>query len=390
MRKHDDKFYMERAISLARNAYGKTRPNPMVGAVIVKDDRIIGEGWHEKAGTPHAEVIAIQNAEESVEGSTLYVNLEPCCHQGATPPCIKLIISKKIARVVCSMEDPNPAVCGKGFRALAKAGIKVDFLSALEKESLRLNEQFATYHRLKRPFITCKWAMTLDGRIATDSGQSKWISNEESRRYSHHLRSYHDAIMVGIGTVINDDPQLNVRLHNYTGTQPMRIICDGHLRIPLYANCLKDISPDKVIIATTEGAPEDKKHRLLDAGYKVLMIDGNKGFINLRYLFDQLYDLKIQSVLCEGGSSLNGSLFENGFCDKLVAFVAPKLIGGSCNKGPISGWGVGKMSEALHLVDPSFSSIKSDMCIEGYVFGLLGNSPRDGLEYTNHSEASLR
>lgn len=385
-----DREFMLKAIDLAKNAYGQTRPNPMVGSVIVKDAQIIGSGWHHCAGENHAEIEAMQSVaqQDDLAGSTLYVNLEPCCHVGANPPCTDAIIRHKIARVVCSIEDPNPRVAGKGIEKLRAAGIKVS-VGVEADAAMRLNEMFLTYHRLKRPFITCKWGMTLDGRIATDIGHSKWITNDESRAFVHSLRSHHDAVMVGIGTVLSDNPSLNVRLPGYTGAQPKRIICDGYLRTPARSNCLRDIEPENCILATTPLAPEERLQYFRDAGHTVLVLDNKNGFVNMRELFTQLYNRKVQAVFCEGGSVINGSLMQSGFCDKLYAFIAPKLIGGKTGRNPISGWGVENMNEAFPLVEPHVQQFDGDLCISGYVFGLFGKTPQYASGFRNHNESYL-
>ncbi len=384
--KLEDVEYIRRTFFLAKQGLGKTSPNPMVGAVLVKNGKVIGEGWHSGYGMPHAEVEAIDAAIESPEGSTLYVNLEPCCHTGKTSPCVDRIIKEKIKTVICPLQDPSHKVHGNGFKTLRDAGIKVRIVKEFENEAAKLNEQFVTFHQLRRPFVSMKWAMTLDGKVATDSGNSRWISNDESRLYVHQLRACHDAILVGIGTVLSDDPQLNVRLKDYDGKQPKRIICDGSLRIPLKSNCLLNTDPADVYIATTENAAPEKVARLTNEGYNVLVLNGKKELTDLRRLFDELYTLGIQSILCEGGSQINAALLSYGFCDRLIAFIAQKLIGGINNHGPIHGWGVSNMNAALPLQDSTIKLFGTDICIEGYVFGLFGRSPNYAEEFRNHNE----
>lgn len=361
-----DKRYMSRVLELATRAKGLTSPNPMVGAVIVKKNRVIGEGFHRGPGEPHAEIDAIQNATENVAGATIYVNLEPCSHHGRTPPCADALVQHRPARIVIASNDPNPQVSGKGVEILQQAGIKVDS-GICGTEARRLNEAFFVYHLSKRPFFMCKWAMTLDGRIATRIGHSKWISNEKSRNYVHELRGQTDAVMVGIGTVLMDDPILNVRLENYTGRQPKRIVVDGHLRIPLRAKCLLEANAGQCIVATTEAAPKERLSKLRDAGHEVLVLRGRRGIIDLKYLIRELHRLEIQSVLCEGGSGMFGSLLEAELVDKVVAFIGPKLVGGSASKAPISGWGVHYMHKAVTFEDVQFRQFDEDLCIEAYV-----------------------
>lgn len=381
-----DISFCQHALNLASKAIGQTSPNPLVGAVIVKDNMIVGEGWHKYSGGNHAEIEAVLNANgKDLSGSTIYVNLEPCSHFGKTPPCTETIIRQGIKRIVCCTEDPNPVVSGKGILQLRDAGIQVD-VGICSREALRLNETFFTFHKLKRPFISCKWAMTLDGRIATDLGHSQWITNDESRDYVHHLRATHDAIMVGVGTVIYDDPQLSVRLKDYAGKQPKRIICDGYLRTPIKAKCLRGIPPEDCIFATTERASDEHIKKFTDAGHTVLVLGGNQGFVNMRELFGALYVRNILSVFCEGGSTINGALLSTGLCDKLHAFIAPKLIGGKQGRTPITGWGVSSMAEAFPLVETSIKTFKGDICVEGYIFGLFGKAPQYAANFKNHNE----
>jgi diaminohydroxyphosphoribosylaminopyrimidine deaminase/5-amino-6-(5-phosphoribosylamino)uracil reductase len=362
-----DHRYMRRALELAHEGIGMTSPNPMVGAVVVKNGKVIGEGYHRQVGLPHAEVEALARLKDTdTAGATLYVTLEPCAHHGRTPPCTDLIIARKIARVVVTHSDPNVLVAGKGFRSLRKAGIVVD-TGLMEAEARQLNESFITYHTLHRPFMIAKWAMTLDGRIAAESGQSKWITNEQSRTYVHEVRSVVDAVMVGIGTVLQDNPMLNVRLTNYNRRQPKRIIVDGHLRIPVRAKCLEHGHLGECIIATTEAAPAEKITRMEDAGHIILRLRGRRGIIDMRELIQGLAKYEIQSVLCEGGSSMHGSLLRAKLVDKVIAFVAPKIIGGDNAKRPVTGWELPAMSKALALENVVLRHFDSDICMEGYV-----------------------
>jgi len=361
-----DYQFMERALALAKKGRGMVSPNPLVGAVIVRDGKVLGEGYHTRVGNPHAEIEALKAAGGSVKGSTLYVTLEPCNHHGRTPPCTLELIEQGIARVVVPHADPNLKVAGQGFKVLKKAGIQVD-VGLMDHEARRVNEAFLTFHSLDRPFVISKWAMTMDGRIAAITGQSRWISNELSRDYVHELRSNVDAVMVGIGTILQDNPMLNVRIKDYHKRQPMRIIVDGNLRIPVKAKVLTATSPSDSIIATSDFAPEHKIKRLRDAGHHVLVMRGRRGLIDLRQLISSLTDFEIQSVLCEGGSTMHGSLLEAKLVDKIVGFVAPKLVGGDDGKSPVLGWAMPSMHQALTLEDVSIKTFETDVCIEGYV-----------------------
>lgn len=360
-----DVAYMRRALELAARGRGQTSPNPMVGAVIVKNGQIIGEGWHRAAGQPHAEIEAIRAAQEDVTGATLYVTLEPCCHHGKTPPCTDALIEKRFARVVAAVRDPNPLVGGKGIDALRSAGIQVD-VGLCEQEARRLNEFFFVFHEKKRPFLICKWAMTLDGKIATESGHSRWITNELSRAYVHELRAQVDAVMIGVGTVIMDNPLLTVRLEGYAGRQPRRVIADGNLRIPSRAKCLTAAEPGEVLICTSSVAPREKIAELQARGHEVVVFPG-KAILDFRLVMAELAKRGIQSVLCEGGSSLTSALFEAKVVDKVIAFMAPKIVGGKNAKSPIATWGVGHMDAALVLHDILIRRFGEDVCVEGYL-----------------------
>ena len=362
-----DRRHMSRCLTLARQGLGKTSPNPMVGAVLVRDGKVLGEGAHMKLGAPHAEVAAIVAAGNDCRGATLYVNLEPCCHHGRTPPCVQAIARSGIRRVIAAMEDPNPLVSGKGFGALRAAGVEAE-VGLLERQARQLNEVFVTYHTKKRPFVIAKWAMTLDGRTSIDSGPSRWISHELSRQYVHQIRSQCDAILVGVGTVIQDNPQLTVRLKGYSGRQPTRIIVDGDLRSPLGARCFsRHRGGAPTILATTSMAPPERIRRAERAGHKVLQVRGRRRIVDLAHLCGRLYDEGISSVLCEGGRQIHTSLFREGLVDKVIVFVAPKLIGGQRPTSPLEDLGIGRMKEALALERIEIHHFRDDVCIEGHV-----------------------
>lgn len=360
--------YMERALELAQKGVGYTNPNPLVGAVIVKDGKIIGEGYHEVYGGNHAEVNAFKNATEDVKGATMYVTLEPCAHYGKTPPCVNAIVEKGIKKVVVSLGDPNPEVEGRGIKFLRDNGIEV-VTGVLEKESRRINEIFLKYITTKLPFCILKTAMTLDGKIATRTGDSKWITNEESRKYVHKLRHRVAAIMVGIGTVLQDNPYLNTRLESIKGSDPIRVIVDTYAKIPIEANVLNSQSNARTIIASTELAPKEKFRKLEGKGAEIIVTPLKDGRVDLNHLIKSLGERKIDSVLIEGGSELNYSAVEAGIVDKVNAFIAPKFIGGGQTKTPIGGLGRTLMKDAILLKNISVHRFGNDIMIEGYLKG---------------------
>jgi len=361
-----DLYYMNHALAIARQGEGKTSPNPMVGAVLVRDGEVIGEGAHVRYGAPHAEVAAMVAARNDCKGATLYVNLEPCSHYGRTPPCADALIRNGIRRVVAAVKDPNPLVSGQGFEALKKAGIQVD-VGAMEEESRQLNEVFFTFHEKKRPFITAKWAMTLDGRTSVDPGASYWISNELSREYVHSLRAGHDAVLVGIGTVIQDNPRLTVRLRGYRGRQPSRIIVDAALRSPLGARCLSRRAGGPTIFAASSSVSHERVTRMENAGHKVILTDSSLRMVNLEDLFSKLHYEGITSVLVEGGRQIHTSLFKLGLVDRVVVFIAPKIFGGKRPTGPLEDLGINLVSGGFSLERVEIRQFATDVCIEGHV-----------------------
>lgn len=357
---------MERALELARMGIGHTNPNPLVGAVIVKDGRIIGEGYHEFYGGPHAEVNAFKNAVEDVKGAVMYVTLEPCSHYGKTPPCAKAIIEKGIKKVIIGLQDPNPLVAGKGIEILMENGIEVE-TGVLEEEGKRLNEVFFKYITTGLPFCIMKTAMTLDGKIATGTGDSKWITGEHSRRYVHMLRNRTAGIMVGIGTVLADDPMLNTRLEDGGGRDPIRIILDSSARIPLDAKVLNLDSKASTIIAATERADRDKIKALEERGAEIIITPLKDNEVDLSFLMKALGEKKIDSILIEGGSKINYAALEAGIVDKVNAFIAPKIIGGDNAKTPVGGEGRTFMKDAVNLRDIQVYRFGNDIMIEGYI-----------------------
>jgi len=357
---------MSKAIELAQKGLGYTSPNPLVGAVIVKDNRIIGEGYHQYYGGAHAEINAFNNATENVQGATLYVTLEPCSHYGKTPPCVKAIIEKKISKVVIGMMDPNPIVAGNGMKHLREHGIEV-VCGILEDKIKQLNEIYIKYITTKLPFCILKTAMTLDGKIASSIGDSKWITNEESRKYVHEIRHKVSGIMVGIGTVLADNPKLTTRLENKKGKDPIRIIVDSTAKIPLDSNVLKLDSTTQTIIATTEKATELKLTALKEKGAKIIVTPLKNDKVDLGFLMQMLGKQGIDSILIEGGSTLNYSVIEEGIVDKVISFIAPKIIGGTSAKTPVGGEGIKYIKDAVLLDNIRTSLFNEDIMIEGYI-----------------------
>ena len=358
----NDIEYIREALRFAANARGRTSPNPLVGAVIVKDGRIVAEGWHRQAGTPHAEVHALNMAGDLAKGATLYVTLEPCSHFGKTPPCANAIAEAGIKRVVAAMSDPNPKVAGRGFQILKDAGIEVE-VGILEEEARKLNEVFIKWVTSGKPFVTLKTAMSLDGKIATATGQSKWITSEDSRRRVHELRDINDAIMVGIETVLKDNPILTTRIDN--GKNPIRIVVDSKARTPLASNIVTNHQA-KTIIAVTENAPIERVNALEKSGIEVIFAgDGER--VDLNILMNELAKREITSVLLEGGGTLNFGMLEAGLVDKVYAFIAPKIIGGRSALTPVEGNGFENLNNAINIKDISIEKIDGDILITGYI-----------------------
>lgn len=355
--------YMRQALGIARFAEGRTSPNPMVGAVIVKDGRIVGQGWHRKAGTPHAEVHALNQAGELAKGATIYVTLEPCAHYGRTPPCCEAVIGAGITRAVVAMTDPNPLVAGSGIKRLRQAGIEVTE-GILQAEAMRLNEIFLKWVQTKLPFITVKTAMTLDGKIATYAGNSQWITGAAARQRVHQLRDCYDAILVGIGTALKDDPSLTTRMESGNGKNPVRIIVDSMARLPLTARVLSDQAAP-TIIAVTANAPEEKLRAIREKGAQVL-VAGEGERVDLRLLMETLGAQKYSSVFVEGGAGLNEALLRENLIDKVHVFISPKLIGGKDAPSPFGGKGVARLEDAFRLCDVETETLDGDILISGY------------------------
>ena len=393
----DDIFLMEQAMRLAQQGEGRVNPNPLVGALIVKDDDIIARGWHHRYGDLHAERDAFKYAEEhgiDCQGSTMYVTLEPCCHQGHQPPCTEAIVGHGIRRVVVGLRDPNPLVGGKGIGQLRQAGIEVDVLepeddaakttsasipspvsgdtiAALVQQLRNQNRVFLKYITTSMPWVTAKWAMTLDGKIATATGDSKWITGEEARQYVHLVRRRHSAILCGIGTVLADDPLLNVRLtpetmdkmgiQEHEVRQPVRIVADRQARIPMESQLVRTAHEYPLVVAYADGADEEKLQQLREAG--VTLWNCN----TLLELTQRAAAEKIDSILLESGGTLSEALLREGLVDEVLAFVAPKIIGGKTAKTPVEGNGIDVMSEAVELTGRVVSTMGEDILISGLV-----------------------
>ncbi|NPV91392.1 MAG: bifunctional diaminohydroxyphosphoribosylaminopyrimidine deaminase/5-amino-6-(5-phosphoribosylamino)uracil reductase RibD [Firmicutes bacterium] len=358
---------MKRALALAARAAGRTSPNPMVGAVVVRGGRIVGEGYHQKAGTPHAEVHAMRRAGDKARGATLYVTLEPCSHYGRTPPCCEAVIDAGIKRVVAAMVDPNPQVAGRGLAALAEAGIAVE-AGLMEDAARDLNEVFIKHITTGRPFVVMKSAVSLDGKTATSSGHSFWVTGEAAREKVHRMRDRYDAVMVGIGTVLVDDPRLTTRLPDgEAGRDAIRVVVDSRLRLPPESKVINPDSTAPLLVATTERSPRERRDELTGLGAEVLVLPEDDGRVAIGALMDALGQRGITSVLLEGGAALNASALEAGVVDKLVVFVAPKLVGGANAPGMIAGAGRERMDQAWDLRRMSLTRVGEDYMFTGYL-----------------------
>jgi len=354
---------MRRALHLAEKGRGRTSPNPLVGAVLVKDGQIIGEGYHTKAGESHAEIVALGKAGDKARGATLYLNLEPCTHYGKTPPCAPAVIEAGVSRVVVGMEDPNPRVTGKGVASLMEAGLDVK-MGILERECRKLNEAFCKYISHQVPFVILKVAATLDGKVATRNGESKWITGEVSRRFVHRIRDQVDGVIVGIRTVLKDDPMLTARIKG--GKDPFRIVLDSRLRIPENSKMI-EASPSKAIIATTEIAPQRKIESLEKKGVRVLIFGSKMGKVDLKACLSKLGEMGMMSLLVEGGSQVSGSFLDEGLVDKILLFFSPKLIGDSLAPGIFGGEGTHQLRDAFSITELKIRRMGEDILLEGYL-----------------------
>lgn len=358
-----DQRFMRAALSLARRAAGRTSPNPMVGAVVVRAGRIVGRGYHARAGADHAEVAALRQAGRAARGATLYVSLEPCNHVGRTPPCTRAVIEAGVTRVVTGMADPNPRVAGGGLDALREAGVRVD-VAVREEECLRLNEAFVKHVTRGLPFVTLKLAASLDGRIATATGDSKWVTGPEARTYVHRLRNECDAVLVGSGTVLADDPQLTCRLPG--GRDPLRVVLDRRLRTPVGARLVNQREPEKTVLVTGDGVPASRRKRMEDLGIQVWSFPVRQGRISFRRVLRKLARTGVLSVLMEGGGVTASRAIAEKMVDKVLCFYAPKFIG--AEGLPMMGdLGIARMRRCPRLTDPRARRLGEDILVTAYL-----------------------
>jgi len=359
--------YMKQALSLAKLALGLVSPNPAVGAVVVKDGEVVGQGYTQPPGSWHAEVMALKQAGEKAKGGVMYVTLEPCCHYGHTPPCTQAIIAAGISRVYLAMLDPNPLVSGRGADELEREGIKT-YVGEHEEEAREINEAYIKFITTGMPLVTAKFAVSLDGKIATKNGDSQWISGSEARKYVHRLRYTADAIMAGANTVIADDPHLTCRYGGRGGKakkQPLRVIVDGRGRTPATAQIFSE--PGKVLLVVSKLSKPEKREALAQVGAEILELPSEEGLVDLKRLLKVLAEREITSVLVEGGGILLGSLFDHKLIDKVVAFIAPIIIGGEEAKTAVAGKGIDKVIDAIKLEHVSVEKFGEDLMISGYV-----------------------
>jgi diaminohydroxyphosphoribosylaminopyrimidine deaminase/5-amino-6-(5-phosphoribosylamino)uracil reductase len=360
-----DLSYLEMAFGLAEKARGWASPNPYVGAVLVQGSSVVGWGYHERPGAPHAEINALRQAGPRSKGATLYLTLEPCVHWGRTPPCVDAVIQASPRRVVVAAYDANPVVFKRGVRRLRQAGIAVE-VGLLEDRHARLNQAYIKHITCGLPFVTLKAAVSLDGRIATRTGDSRWVSSPETRDYGHLLRGEHDAIMVGINTIVRDDPELSVRHPQWKGKTIVRVVADSNLRFPAEAKLLSTPRKGEVIVLTAEGASKEKERALREKGAEVIRLPGAAGGIDLPKALAWLGERGIASLLIEGGGRLLTSMIEARLADRLFLTVSPKLVGGGKEaRSLIEGGGIDFMREALRLSDPSSFAIGQDIVLEG-------------------------
>jgi len=373
-----DEKYMRMAINLARKGLGMTSPNPMVGAVLVNNGKVVGKGYHKGPGHLHAEAVAIKECGVEAAGATLYVNLEPCCHTDKrTPPCTKEIIRSGVKRVVVGMIDTNPAVNSRGISELIDAGISVD-KDILNVDAGRLNEIYTKFITSNIPFVILKSAASLDGKIALSSGESRWITGKVSRRYAHKLRSMVDAVMAGIGTVIVDDPMLSVRHVKSKGGQPLRIIVDSKLRIPLTSKVLDVSTGQKTMVVTTRQSPAVKIKELENLGIRTVIADTREdGEVSLQSLMNLLGKSGVTSILIEGGSGINASALREGIVDKIVIIYSPRIVGGRDSVGMVGGYSPKSLEDSVFLRDISVKRLDKDIMVEGYVIKQGGPCPPD-------------
>ena len=356
--------FMKQALKLASKGRRHTSPNPMVGAVVVRDGRVVGTGCHRYLGGSHAEVVAIGKAGGLARGGALFVNLEPCCHYGRTPPCVFKIVESGIKEVFASIVDPDPRVSGKGLRFLRRHKVRVN-VGLLGEEAGRLNEAYITWVTRKRPFVALKVCESLDGRIATSGGQSRGLGSEEEVKFAHALRAKYDAVLVGVGTVLADNPRLTVR--NVRGSSPHRIVVDSRLRTPLSSKMLRRDGRERVIVASAEGASKAKVRALQSEGVEVWTLPGRDGMVNLKSLLSRAADQRIQSILVEGGSDVITSFLEGRLVDKIYVAIAPKILGGTTRVSWPKDIGIRNLDRALRLKEVRVRRLGTDVLVEGYL-----------------------
>jgi len=361
----NDEFYMRKALVLARRGLGFTSPNPMVGAIVVHGGEIVGQGFHPRAGQPHAEVFAIDEAGEKARGATIFVTLEPCNHTGRTPPCTQKILNAGIDRVVVAMKDPNPDVAGGGLEYLENAGLAVTS-GVLEKEAQKLNEIFVKYITTQLPFVLVKCAATLDGQLATRTGDSRWVTGSAAREYVHRLRHAYDGILVGAETVRKDDPSLTARLADMETCDPHRIILDPNLTVPVNAKLIRQKSDADTFLVTSDTISDSRLAKMKDAGVRILAVPLKNGRIPMRPLMKVLAGRGITSVLIEGGGKVIRSAFQAGIVDKINFFYAPKILGGNDGTAICSGSGPDRMIDAVDITDVRFERFGHDLLVAGY------------------------
>ncbi len=359
----EDRGWMAEALALAARGQGLTSPNPMVGALVVRDGQVVGRGFHERAGGAHAEVAALGEAGTRARGATLYVTLEPCNHHGRTPPCVEAVIRARIARVVVAVADPNSRVTGGGARALTAAGLDVT-MGCLEPAARAFNRVFFTAMERTRPHVTLKCAMTLDGKIAAADRSSRWITGEQARAEAHLLRSRSDAVIVGIGTALADDPALTVRRTPLPAREPLRVVVDSRARLPITARLIEAGSPARVVVAVADEAAAERVARLEAAGVSVLQCKSRHGRVDVADLCARLFAREVMGVLLEGGSALNGSFLQAGLVDRVAMFIAPMLLGGASAPTAIGGQGLA-LGDALRLTAVTLRPLGEDWLLEG-------------------------
>ncbi|MDQ7794888.1 MAG: bifunctional diaminohydroxyphosphoribosylaminopyrimidine deaminase/5-amino-6-(5-phosphoribosylamino)uracil reductase RibD [bacterium] len=361
-----DREYMARALSLAARARGRTSPNPMVGALVVKNGSIVGEGYHQGPGFPHAETEALDQAGDLADGSVLYANLEPCCHHGRTPPCTNAIVAAGVSTVVVSMVDPDPRVSGRGVATLRAHGIGVE-VGLLRSPACRLNEHYVKHVTTGLPFVIYKYAMTLDGKTATSTGDSRWISSSESRELAHELRASCRAIMIGIGTALADNPRLTVRLATGEASPPWRVVVDTAAKLPPLARVITSSQAAPAVVAAGESAPEHRLAALREAGAMVWVLPETRGRIDLVYLMRRLGGEGLNSVLLEGGGTLAAAMVESHLVDRVVCFLSPRLVGGTVAPTPLAGSGTPFVASALSLTGVKVTRAGPDVVVDGYL-----------------------